>query len=62
MYELAEVLCRPSKYRSAEKMYWKVLELRQKVLGLQHRDTLSGMHRLAWTLAKQAQYDSAEEV
>ncbi|KAB5581164.1 hypothetical protein GE09DRAFT_1256464 [Coniochaeta sp. 2T2.1] len=48
------------KYKEAEAMYRQTLELRQKVLGAEHPDTLASMNNLAHVLYSLGKYGEAE--
>ncbi len=47
-------------YSAAEITYRQVLSLREKVLGVEHLDTLSIMSNLVWVLESQGKYNEAE--
>ena len=50
-----------SRYDKAEPLYIKLLEIRQRLLGDEHNDTLSAMNSVAWWVyTKQGHYDKAE--
>jgi hypothetical protein len=50
------------KYEAAEELHQQVLEPRQKVLGLQHPDSLTGMNNFAGATDSQRKYETAEEM
>jgi tetratricopeptide (TPR) repeat protein len=50
------------KYSEAEDMYQQTLELRERVLGKEHPDTLTSMDNLALLLIRQGKYGEAEEI
>jgi pentatricopeptide repeat protein len=62
MNNLALVLARQGKYDEAEEMHRRMLELRGRVLGKEHPDTLTSMNNLALVLASQGKYNEAEEM
>jgi len=43
-------------------MHQRVLELRKKILGLEHSDMLTSMSNLAIVLDNQGKYEAAEEM
>jgi hypothetical protein len=47
------------KYEAAEAIYRRTLELREKVLGPKHPDTLESMNNLALALRLQGKYEAA---
>ena len=59
MSNLALVLDSQGKYEEAEAMNRQTLERREKVLGLEHPDTLTSVHCLAHLLAKQRRIDES---
>jgi hypothetical protein len=56
---LAFVLERQTKYKAAETVRRRVLEVCEKVNGPTHIDTLGAVYDLAWVLHMQNQYDQA---
>ena len=50
------------KYEEAEQMHQQVLELKEKVLGQGHPDTLTSMNNLAAALRYQGKYEEAEQM
>ncbi|KAK8071889.1 ATP GTP binding protein [Apiospora saccharicola] len=62
MNNLAFVLDRQGKYGEAEQMHRQTLELRVKVLGQEHPDTLTNMNNLAFVLESQGKYLEAEQM
>jgi hypothetical protein len=53
------VLGRQGKYAEAESMHRQTLATREKVLGVEHPDTLTTVYCLAHLLANQRQYDES---
>jgi tetratricopeptide (TPR) repeat protein len=49
-------------YVEAEQMHRQTLELREQELGLEHRDTLASMNKLATALSSQGKYTEAEQM
>ncbi|CAG7934218.1 unnamed protein product [Penicillium olsonii] len=47
-------------YEEAEAMHRRALETREKVLGREHRDTLTGLSNLGLVLSRQGKYEEAE--
>ena len=62
LFNVGEGNYRLGKYLVAEKLYRQTLELKEKVLGREHPDTLSSMNNLAMVLEKQGNYIEAEEI
>ncbi len=60
LHVLALCLYDQGQYADAEPVYRKALELRQKVLGPEHPDTLSGLNNLAVCLEKKGKRADAE--
>jgi pentatricopeptide repeat protein len=58
--DLGSVLFRQGKYEEAEAMYQRALEAREKVLGQEHPDTLTGVNSLGSVLFRQGKYEEAE--
>lgn len=50
MKNLTEMLRSQGKYEADEKMHWRALELKEKVLGREHPSTLTSMNNLAAVL------------
>jgi tetratricopeptide (TPR) repeat protein len=50
------------KYKAAEEMHRRTLELREKVLGPKHPERLMSMNNLAVVLVSQGNYKAAEEM
>jgi tetratricopeptide (TPR) repeat protein len=50
------------KYKEAERMQRRALEMMEKVLGQEHPDTLSSMNSLAVVLRRQGKYEEAERM
>lgn len=55
-----EVLDSQGRYDKAEVMYREVLQLREKVLGCDHPDTLKSVNNLADMLYRLGKYNEAE--
>ena len=49
------------KYEEAELYIRQLFELREKNLGLNHKDTLNSLNSLAYTLSQINKYDEAEK-
>jgi Tetratricopeptide repeat len=62
MSHLVVVLSSQGKYIEAEQMHQQTLELRQKVLGLEHPDTLTSMSHLGAVLSMQGKYVEVEQM
>jgi tetratricopeptide (TPR) repeat protein len=62
MSHLAVALSSQGKYIEAEQTHQQTLELRQKVLGLEHPDTLTSMSHLGAVLSMQGKYVEAEQM
>jgi len=56
------VLRDQGKYGAAEQMYQEVTEVRERVLGKEHPDTLTSMNNLATMLSDQRRYKEAEKI
>jgi tetratricopeptide (TPR) repeat protein len=56
------VLRDQGKYEAAEEMNRRALEGREKVLGVEHPDTLNSVSNLALVLQNQGKYEAAEEM
>ncbi|KAK4680131.1 hypothetical protein QC764_0041900 [Podospora pseudoanserina] len=50
------------KYKEAEQMHRQTLQLREKVLGKEHPDTLTSMSNLASVLVSQGKYEEADQM
>ncbi|OCK89205.1 purine and uridine phosphorylase [Cenococcum geophilum 1.58] len=50
------------KYKESEIIYRQTLELKKKVLGREHPDTLNSMNNLAVVLGNQGKYEEAEQI
>jgi hypothetical protein len=59
---IASVLSSQGKHVESEQIDRQTLEMREKVLGLEHPDTLTSMHCLAVTLHSQGKYAEAEQM
>jgi tetratricopeptide (TPR) repeat protein len=57
---IADVLFAQGKYGDAEKLYHSVIELRSRVLGSEHPDTLASRHRLIYALNEEEKHVEAE--
>ncbi|KAK5268335.1 hypothetical protein LTR40_014288, partial [Exophiala xenobiotica] len=47
-------------FNATEPLYWETLQLREKILGKDHPDTLISMNNLARLLESQGKYNTAE--
>jgi hypothetical protein len=59
---LAAVLRDQGRYEQAEEMNRRALAGREKVLGVDHPDTLTSVSNLALVLRDQGRYEQAEEM
>lgn len=59
---IARIYLALGQYKAAEEQYLRALELRRRVLGDEHRDTLTAMLNLAVTLRKARRLDESEAV
>ena len=59
-YEIADLLLAQGKFSDFEKLFRSVIEVRTRVLGPEHRDTLDSRHRLIYALNRQTKYAEAE--
>jgi tetratricopeptide (TPR) repeat protein len=59
---LALVLKHQGKHEAAEVMIWRLLGMREKVLGREHPDTLMSVNNLTLALRVQGKYEVAEEM
>ena len=50
------------KHKESEKVYRQTLELKEKVLGREHPDTLNSMNNLAVVIGNQGKYKEAEQI
>ena len=57
---IADVLFAQGKYDDAEKLFRSVIELRSRVLGPEHPDTLASRHRLIYALNEEEKHVEAE--
>ncbi|KXX72863.1 Kinesin light chain, partial [Madurella mycetomatis] len=62
MNRLALVFLLQEEYDEAEQLQRQTMELRQKILGVEHPDTLTSMNRLALVFLLQEEYDEAEQL
>jgi tetratricopeptide (TPR) repeat protein len=60
LFNVGEYFQQTGKYKEAETMHRRTLELREKVLGLEHPSTLTSMNNLASVLDSQGKYEEAE--
>ena len=59
-HEIADLLVAQGKYGEAEKLIRSVIEVRARILGPEHPDTLDSRHRLIYALSRQTKYAEAE--
>jgi len=57
---IADLLFAQGKYADAEKLYRSVIEMRSRVLGPEHPDTLASRHRLIYVLNEEEKHAEAE--
>ena len=62
LWKFAMCLYCDGRYNEAEKSFSRVMQTRQKVLGLEHSDTLTSMANLALTFRNQGRWKEAEEL
>lgn len=60
LYNVAESIFLLGKYQAAEELYQQTFELRIKMLGVEHPDTLTCMSNLANVLRSRGKYEEAE--
>ncbi|KAF2788012.1 hypothetical protein K505DRAFT_117610, partial [Melanomma pulvis-pyrius CBS 109.77] len=60
--EVGALLLRKGKYEEAGKLYQRVLEEKEKNLGVHHPDTLGSVNSLAVVLGSQGKYNEAEKL
>ena len=58
--EIANLLVLQGKYSEAEVTFRKVAEVRTRILGAEHPETLDSRHRLIYALTRQTRYGEAE--
>jgi tetratricopeptide (TPR) repeat protein len=58
--EIANLFVAQGKYGDAERAFRAVIEVRARVLGPEHPDTLDSRHRLIYPLSRQTKYGEAE--
>jgi tetratricopeptide (TPR) repeat protein len=58
--EIATLLVFEGKYSEAEKTFRNVIEVRARIFGPEHPDTLDSRHRLIYELTRQTKYAEAE--
>jgi tetratricopeptide (TPR) repeat protein len=61
-YQLALTLFNQEKYAEAEPLWRQSVEMREKILGAEHVDTLRSKYKLALTLLEQKKYTEAEQM
>ena len=59
-HAIADLLFLQGKYGDAEKLFRSVIDVRSRVLGPDHPDTLDSRHRLVYTLTEQSKHAEAE--
>ncbi|EXA53638.1 hypothetical protein FOVG_01376 [Fusarium oxysporum f. sp. pisi HDV247] len=59
LFNVAEALFIQGRYEGAAKLYRETLEVKEKVLGKEHPDTLSSMNNLALVLDSMGKYEEA---
>ena len=59
---MGEYFLQTGKYIEAEKSYRQALELRERLLGVDHPSTLDSMNNLALVLDSQGKYEEAEKM
>ncbi|KAK7588373.1 hypothetical protein V3481_007398 [Fusarium oxysporum f. sp. vasinfectum] len=62
MNNLGFILSSVGKYEEAERMHRETLQLREKVLGKEHPETLANMNNLANVLDRMGKYDAKQKV
>jgi serine/threonine protein kinase len=62
MQVMGEVYKSLGLYSQAQPLLERAVEIRRKVLGPGHRDTLTSMYHLAWCLETEGHYDEAEKL
>jgi hypothetical protein len=62
MNNLATVLEREGYYAEAERLHRQTLDIRRRVLGPEHPDTLASVHNLAIVLYDEGRYTEAERL
>ncbi|PNP77904.1 hypothetical protein FNYG_08630 [Fusarium nygamai] len=62
LFNVAEALSIQGRYEGAAKLYRETLELKEKVLGKEHPDTLMSMNNLALVLDNMGEYEEAEKM
>jgi len=62
LFNVAESHSILGKYQEAEQMHRQALELKEKVLGKEHPDTLNSMNSLANVLGNQGKYEETEQM
>ncbi|KAG4441565.1 hypothetical protein IFR05_002950 [Cadophora sp. M221] len=59
---LAEILEKQGFYQDSMKMYRQTIHSQERLLGSEHKATLTSKHRLAWNLYELGQYKEAEQL
>ncbi|KAK4164715.1 phosphorylase superfamily [Cladorrhinum sp. PSN259] len=62
LFSIAESYSEIAKYEEAERIYRQALELKEKVLGREHRSTLDSMNNLGLVLQNQGKYEEGEQI
>jgi hypothetical protein len=62
LFKVGWCLTSDGQYTEAEKMHRQTLEMRVKVLGPEHPETLTSINELAWVLIMQGKYLEAEQM
>jgi hypothetical protein len=62
LHNLAQCSQLQGKFTEAEVMHWRILELKETVLGMDHPDTLVSISNLASSLHEQGKYAEAESI
>ncbi|KAF5126289.1 Kinesin light chain 1 [Metarhizium anisopliae] len=62
MNNLADMLSNLGKYKDAKQMHRQALQLREKVLGRKHPDTLSSIGNLALVLVDLGRHEKAQQM
>ena len=62
MGNLACTYCDQGRWDDAQRLEERVLELREKLLGQEHPDTVTAMANLAWTYSDQGRWDDAQRL
>ena len=62
MANLATTYQKQGRWNEAEKLFVQVMDMRKKLLGAEHPDTISSMANLARTYQKQRRWNEAEKL